>query len=102
MGCQDIAWDIVGATVELDLPDRAAARLRAVVARKAGQAVEPALVALFTPCYLAFQLGAWTMAADAAAGDPVEAERLRRRVGHYARRLRQALLERGDGGTGTA
>jgi hypothetical protein len=93
VGCQDIAWDVVGATVELELPGSAQARLCAVVERAAGRALDPQLIALLTPCYLAFQLGSWTMAAAAAPG-PEEAARLRRAAERYATRLRHALLGR--------
>jgi hypothetical protein len=93
VGCQDIAWDVVGATVELELPASAQARLCAVVERAAGRALDPQLIALLTPCYLAFQLGSWTMAARAAPG-PEEAARLWRAAGRYATRLRHALLAR--------
>jgi hypothetical protein len=93
VGCQDIAWDVVGATVELELPASAQARLCAAVEWESGCAVDPQLTALLTPCYLAFQLGFWTMAVGAAPG-PEEAARLRRAAERYATRLRHALLAR--------
>ncbi|MFT8244353.1 hypothetical protein [Roseomonas sp. BN140053] len=88
IGCQDIAWDIAGAMAELDL-DRDA--LLAAAEREAGRAPDPALVAALLPPYLAFQLGAWTMAAEAAAGWPEEATRLRAAAQRYAARLRALL-----------
>jgi hypothetical protein len=93
VGCQDIAWDVVGATVELELPASAQARLCAALERASGRALDPQLSALLTPCYLAFQLGFWTMAAGAALG-PEEAARLWRAAERYAARLRHALLAR--------
>ena len=46
VGCQDIAWDVAGATVELGLNPLPLA--------------DPDLLAFLLPCYCAFQLGAWT------------------------------------------
>ena len=91
VGCQDVAWDIAGAIVELGL-EADFDRLGAAVEREAGRgAVEPGLVSLLTPCYLAFQLGAWTAAAAVAAPD--EAARLGAAVERYAGLLRRALDE---------
>src|SRR5690606_16495823 len=59
IGAQDIGWDIAGAIVEHDLDVGEAAALCAAV----GRPVDPALLALLLPAYLAFQLGAWSMAA---------------------------------------
>ena len=64
IGCQDIAWDIAGATVELDLsefgvPAAVPDRRRAVRTSR-----DPDLLALLTPCYLAFQMADHAMAAN--------------------------------------
>jgi hypothetical protein len=67
--------------------------LRAAVEREAGRAVEPGLVALLAPCYLAFQLGACAMAAQVAAPD--EAARLGADAERYAGLLRHALASEG-------
>jgi hypothetical protein len=76
IGCQDIAWDIAGAMVELGLdPVRA---------------VDPDLLGFLLPCYCAFQLGAWSMAADAAP-DAAEAARCRAAVARYAARLAREI-----------
>jgi hypothetical protein len=72
VGCQDIAWDVAGAMVELGVRPRLE--------------VDPGLLALLLPCYGAFQLGAWTMAAEAAP-DAAEAGRCRRAAERYAARL---------------
>ena len=90
VGCQDIAWDIVGAGVELSLSAAGQARIATVVAQEAGRPADGELRAFLTPCYLAFQLGASSMAAD-AAHDPAEARRLRAAGARYAARLRDAL-----------
>jgi hypothetical protein len=90
VGCQDIAWDIAGAAVELDLDADEQAELRARAGREAGHAVDPDLLRFLIPCYAAYQLGAWTMA-RAADDDPDEAVRLDREVARYARHLRGFL-----------
>jgi len=63
VGCQDLAWDVAGAIVELALD---AAELDALMAQLAarGCPVNPALLRLCLPCYVAFQLGAFTMALE--------------------------------------
>jgi hypothetical protein len=90
VGCQDIAWDIAGAAIELDLDADEEAELRARVGRETGRPVDPDLLRLLTPCYAAFQLGAWTMARS-AEDDPDEAARLDREVSRHARHLRNFL-----------
>ncbi|GJD93573.1 hypothetical protein [Methylobacterium iners] len=92
VGCQDIAWDVAGACEELDLSPEARGDVQARVAREAGSPVDANLLELLTPCYLAFQLGAWTMAAGAAT-DPAEAGRIDRLVRRHARRLARVLAE---------
>ena len=96
IGCQDVAWDIVGAVVELGLRGHVA-QLCQAIEREAGYAVEPASLALMEPCYLAFHLGACAMAAQVAA--PNEAKRLDSAVGRYAGLLRSVLAD-GDPGRG--
>jgi hypothetical protein len=95
IGCQDIAWDVAGAMCELELEGERSA-LGAAVEREAGRAVEPGLVSLLAPCYLAFQLGSCAMAAQIAAAD--EAARLRTAVERYAGLLRRALADGGGEG----
>lgn len=67
IGCQDIAWDVAGALVE-----HALSRPRGgCSARRSGEgqpADDPRRVAFFKPCYLAFHLGLWHLAAGGAAG----------------------------------
>ena len=93
VGCQDVAWDIAGAVCELGLEKERGALL-AAVEREAGRATDHALAALLTPCYLAFQLGAWTMATQVAA--PEDAARLGAEVERYAGLLRRTLAEPGE------
>ncbi|TFI56580.1 hypothetical protein E2493_19435 [Sphingomonas parva] len=62
VGCQDIAWDVAGAAVELDLAPPA---LEALAAPLLGD--RRALLDLLLPCYLAFQIGWWSYAGEAGA-----------------------------------
>ena len=90
VGCQDIAWDIVGARVEWSLSPAEAESLRAIVAREAGIAPLPVLIAFLTPCYLAFQMGYYSMAADASVC-PQDKARAAAAAHCYAARLRSVL-----------
>lgn len=84
VGCQDIAWDVAGAIVEHGLSRDEAAELCAEIEVGGGPVTDDGLLAIFLPCYLAFQAGLWltaTAADDAAAGAH------RQRAASYARRL---------------
>ncbi len=82
VGCQDVAWDLAGAAVELSLsPDRLAA-LAARVEREGGGPVSPELIDAVTPLYVAFQLGYWTDALRSAL--PGEGGRLAAETARYA------------------
>ncbi|MGE7416714.1 hypothetical protein [Methylobacterium tarhaniae] len=92
VGCQDVAWDIAGAAIELGLEGAAGRRLCEVVARRAGREPDPAFVAWLEIAYAAFQLGAATMAGHAAEAEErgrLQAEVARYRA-HLAARLRVA------------
>ncbi|MBZ9936959.1 hypothetical protein LB518_11690 [Mesorhizobium sp. BR1-1-16] len=80
VGCQDIAWDIAGASVELGLGPAERARIMLAVAR-GGAAPRAALVDSLRICYCAFQLGLWT---TAVAVDLWGQTINRRRAGLYA------------------
>jgi hypothetical protein len=98
VGCQDIAWDVAGAIVEFGLTDDEGAGVCARVERT-GQPVDRDLLAFLTPCYLAFHLGASTLAADTVAG--AEAHRLRLAAQGYAARLSRFIKEPlGNAGAG--
>ena len=87
VGCQDLAWDLAAATVELSLgPDEAR-----VLRDATGRGAEPELAAFLRPCYLAFQLGQHALAAEAAGGWPAERTRLDAAVGRYRGLLRVEL-----------
>lgn len=89
IGCQDVAWDVVGAAVELNLDAAEQAILAEYVARASGHAVSVPLMDFYRPCYLAFQLGHHTLAAEALEGlVPEEAARLRRAAERYVTLLR--------------
>ena len=66
IGAQDIAWDVAGAVIEHDLTAAEAQTLVATLAA-AGTTVDPQLLDAMTICYLAFQLGAWTMSTGPTA-----------------------------------
>lgn len=85
VGCQDVAWDVAGAGFELDLTGDEQADLCALVGQAAGRSVDADLVAFLRPCYLAFQLGAWTLAAEAVGG--AEVGRVRQTAQSYRARL---------------
>jgi hypothetical protein len=86
IGPQDIAWDLAGAEVEFDLGPDQAERLR----ERMG--ADSQVLDLCRLAYPAFQLGLWTLAAEAQADGLEEGGRARAQAGRYARRL-AALLE---------
>lgn len=78
IGCQPPDWDRAGAVVEHDLsPEEAAAVSE----------IHP----FWVTAYAAFQLGLWSMAADALGGWPEEQARCALQRDRYADRLRRAL-----------
>jgi hypothetical protein len=82
VGCQDIAWDVAGAAVELELAaEELAPLLRRL--RRAGCPLEAEPLAFYRGAYLAFQLGLHHAAA-AAEADPLEARRLAQAAARYA------------------
>jgi hypothetical protein len=93
VGCQDLAWDIAGATIEFGLRTEECDRLCAVAEREAGQALVPKLIDFLKIAYLGFQLGSYVLAARANAHEPGEAMRLRAQAGRYSEALRHSLWE---------
>jgi hypothetical protein len=91
VGSQDVAWDVVGAAVELGLTPSEGEAVCAVIAAGAGHAVAPALLRVYEPCYLAFHMGAQALAAEALAGNARESARLNRSRQRYAEALKRAL-----------
>ncbi len=92
IGCQDIAWDLVGARVELDID---AESLGHMMEAESGLGADPQLLAAYMPCYLAFQIGMSVSAAQGCSGWPEEAARLDRQTARYAAMLR-ALIATGE------
>jgi len=92
VGCQDLAWDVAGAAVELSLDADGLGALCATVERHKGHVPSPDVLRFHRQVYLAFQLGHHALAAtsyDTSAPD--EAARLRRAADHYAQLLRTEL-----------
>lgn len=94
IGCQDIAWDIAGARVEYSLSDAATAALYKAVEATTSRPVDAKLVHYYEPCYLAFQLGLWSMAER--SGDDREQIRLAAAARRYAAALLRFLESKGD------
>ncbi|HVT06767.1 MAG TPA: hypothetical protein VHO67_04900 [Polyangia bacterium] len=89
IGCQDLAWDVAGAAIELELDaGERAALARALAAR--GHPVDPQPLQFYTAAYLAFQLALHATGA-AAAGEPGEAARLATATDRYRRLLGSVL-----------
>jgi hypothetical protein len=99
VGCQDIAWDVAGAAVELGLSGWETDALRRSVGTEARHPVDPRAVAGFRLSYAAFQAGAWAMAADAC---PADAARLRLERDRYLAALRAAVCGTDAGARGLA
>jgi hypothetical protein len=89
VGCQDIAWDVAGAAVELGLSDSATEALRVGVGAVAGRAMSPEVVAALRLCYAAFQAGLWQMTGE---GGP----RVAALLGRY-RAVLASAAETGEG-----
>ncbi len=90
VGAQDIAWDIAGAAVELDLSADERAALATRIEREAGVGACALDLRFYADAYCAFQLGSWTLAAGAAA-DAAERARIERLCVRYARALHRSL-----------
>ena len=86
IGCQDIAWDVAGAAIELKLTQGEVDALCGAIENESGHAVSAKLLEFLLPCYVAFQLGAASLAA-AALGETEEGARHWRNCDDYARRL---------------
>ena len=89
IGCQDIAWDIAGATVEFGLHDGERDHICHVVARSCGRAVQSDLLAFCRLAYPAFQLGAAHMAGSRC--DDADRRRWARETSRYEAALLRAL-----------
>jgi hypothetical protein len=85
VGCQDIAWDLAGARIELDLSDDETAWLARAVERLDGGETPSSRLALHGAFYAAFQLGLWTVGQD-------DDRENRSRIAVHTERYRWALL----------
>lgn len=86
VGAQDPAWDLAGAVVELELSDEERGRLLEQVERSRRVKTPPDQLRFYTQAYLAFQMGYYTLAAQAVEA---EAAALRKRADWYAARYSQ-------------
>ena len=87
IGSQDIAWDVIGAGIELSLTPEQQDELIGRVETTTGALMDRALLRLYEPCYLAFQLGSYSMAAAAMSWSPEEVARLSARADWYGDQL---------------
>jgi hypothetical protein len=90
VGPQDIAWDVAGAAIELDLAPHETEAVRRA-AERAGARVPREALAFHHACYLSFQLGYYRMAARAHAADARERARLDAAAARYAAQLERTL-----------
>lgn len=88
VGCQDLAWDVAGAAIELDLTPADVATLELALG------VDPELTAFYRIAYAAFRLGAHRMS-ETIVG-PEEAERHRRSAERFELALVDAVEHPGD------
>lgn len=86
VGPQDPAWDLAGAIVELELSEEERGRLVEQVERSRRVKTPPDQLRFYIQAYLAFQMGYYTLAAEAVES---EAEALRKRAKWYAGRYSQ-------------
>jgi hypothetical protein len=94
VGCQDLAWDLAGLRTEHAMTACEYERMLAVLADASCYRPQPEKEAFFACCYLAYQMGYYALAADAAEGsDPADQRRALLRRDFYANQLRD-LLER--------
>jgi hypothetical protein len=93
VGPQDVAWDLAGAAVELDLSEPELDLLAEAVARRSGTPrAERVQLDFYTVAYLAFQTGRHALAAEALEPTvPAEAAGMRAEVERYAERLRRTI-----------
>jgi hypothetical protein len=91
VGAQDVAWDLVGAIIELNLSRDQAQRLFAAFEAKAGYRPTRQQLAFYTYAYIAFQVGHYTLSAQALADTPAEAARLREAASAWAALLGERI-----------
>ncbi|NNM71853.1 hypothetical protein [Enterovirga aerilata] len=101
VGCQDITWDIAGASVEFTLSPGEQRDLIEAVERVSGFAVDRAQIRYAALCYPAFQLGYYREATSSAV-DSTDAARLRDAADRYGSVLHALLLSPDEPNPGPA
>ena len=94
VGCQPALWDVAGASLEFALTPAEEAELLVALPRERGDAAPPRAVRQFKRLYAAFQIGVWTMAAEAQSGE--DALVCRRHVARYLAALWSGPSSRAD------
>jgi len=93
IGCQDVAWDVGGASVEFDLDPSETAYVAAEVGRYAGHVADPELLEFLTLAYLGFRVGQTVVGAELESTCAADRRRLTARQAAYEARLRSLLLQ---------
>jgi hypothetical protein len=91
IGCQDLAWDVAGAFVELGLGEDERETLLAHLRDRGGLRFSADKLHFFQLVYLAFRAGHATQAEGALSAWPADAQRMKRAKRAYTAQL-QALL----------
>ncbi|QIK78574.1 hypothetical protein G7077_06365 [Sphingomonas piscis] len=89
IGCQDIAWDVVGTVEEFGLGAQQVRELVRAIEARTGRLVDAELMHFLSHAYLAFRLGQASMAAE-MVGEP-ERRRWQHRIDVFGERLRVRL-----------
>jgi hypothetical protein len=84
VGCQDIAWDLVGAAVELDWTKSAYAYAVRLLAERLERPFDRQFLERIELCYLGFEIGYWSMALKRA--DPDEHRAISAQLDRYKQR----------------
>jgi hypothetical protein len=92
IGCQDLAWDVAGAIVELDVDQKSASSFVASAEHWADRRVDSELLEFCLVAYCAFRLGQCRLG-QSMTSDISEQHRLEASGDAYSRRL-QHLLQR--------
>jgi hypothetical protein len=91
IGCQELGWDVAGATVELNLLPEEGSSLASRLAARTEYRPDRARDDFYLLTYLSFQLGYYTVAAAATVHQPEESVRCGRAADRYAAKLYAAL-----------
>lgn len=91
VGCQDPAWDLMGAAVELELSDDEISSLQRALRDVADVRISPQKLAFFRLVYLAFRLGQAHLAEQSLAPWPDDARRMKKSGSRYRQQLHTLL-----------